>query len=109
MSLLLSRCQCPPRQHGRLQIGTDINERRELQRIEVVSKGLERRMTVVSAAHVLDMTTRQVQRLLKTFQADGAAAPAADETPIQPVSLGLRPKAMIALVTFSLSGGEQPA
>lgn len=47
---------------------------RELQRIEVLSKVLERRMTVVSAAHVLDMTTRQVQRLLKTFQAEGAAA-----------------------------------
>lgn len=47
---------------------------RELQRIEVLSKVLERRMTVVSAAHVLDMTTRQVQRLLKAFLAEGAAA-----------------------------------
>lgn len=47
---------------------------RELQRIEVLSKVLERRMTVVSAAHVLDMTTRQVQRLLKAFRAEGAAA-----------------------------------
>lgn len=47
---------------------------RELQRIEVLSKVLEGRMTVVSAAHVLDLTTRQVQRLLKAFQAEGAAA-----------------------------------
>lgn len=27
-------------------------------------------MTVVSAAHILDMTTRQVQRLLKAFRAE---------------------------------------
>lgn len=47
---------------------------RELQRIEVLSKVLERRMTAVSAAHVLGLTTRQVQRLLKRFQVDGAAA-----------------------------------
>ena len=47
---------------------------RELQRIEVLSKVLEQRMTVVAAAHVLELTTRQVQRLLKNFQADGAAA-----------------------------------
>jgi len=33
---------------------------REPQRIEVLSKVLERRMTVMSAAHVLGMTTRQV-------------------------------------------------
>lgn len=31
-------------------------------------------MTVVSAAHVLDLTTRQVQRLLKAFRSEGAAA-----------------------------------
>lgn len=43
-------------------------------RIEVLSKVLERRMTVVSAANVLDMTTRQVQRLLQAFRAEGAAA-----------------------------------
>jgi len=47
---------------------------RELQRIEVLSKVLERRMMVVSAAHFLDMTTRRVQRLLKAFRAEGAAA-----------------------------------
>ena len=47
---------------------------RELQRIVVLSTVLEGRMTVVSAAHTLDLTTRQVQRLLKTFRAEGAAA-----------------------------------
>lgn len=47
---------------------------RELQRIEVLSRIVERRMSVTTAAHVLELTTRQVQRLLKTFQADGAAA-----------------------------------
>lgn len=55
-------------------MGLILMSERELQRIEVLSKVLERRMSVVSAAHVLDLTTRQVQRLLKTFQADGAAA-----------------------------------
>jgi transposase len=46
---------------------------RELQRIEVLSKAIERRMTTVTAAHVLGLTRRQVQRLLKSFQADGAS------------------------------------
>jgi len=47
---------------------------RELQRIEVLSKIVERRMTTVTAAHVLGLTRRQVQRLLKTFQIDGASS-----------------------------------
>lgn len=55
-------------------LGLILMSERELQRIEVLSKVLERSMTVVSAAHVLDMTTRQVQRLLKAFRAEGAAA-----------------------------------
>jgi transposase len=55
-------------------MGLILMSERELQRIEVLSKVLERRMTVVSAAHILDLTTRQVQRLLKRFQAEGAAA-----------------------------------
>lgn len=55
-------------------LGLILMSERELQRIEVLSKVLERRMTVVSAAHVLDMTTRQVQRLLKAFRTEGAAA-----------------------------------
>lgn len=47
---------------------------RELQRIEVLSRVIERRMTTVSAAHVLALSVRQVQRLLKTFQSDAATA-----------------------------------
>lgn len=46
---------------------------RELQRIEVLSKVTERKMTTVTAAGVLGLTRRQVQRLLKTFQTDGAS------------------------------------
>ena len=47
---------------------------RELRRIEVLSKVVQRRMTSVAAASLLGVSVRQVQRLLKTFQADGAAA-----------------------------------
>ncbi|TPM24205.1 ISNCY family transposase [Mesorhizobium sp. B2-3-5] len=47
---------------------------RELRRIEVLSKIVERRMTSVAAASLLDVSVRQVRRLLKTFQADGGAA-----------------------------------
>ncbi|RWK25040.1 MAG: ISNCY family transposase [Mesorhizobium sp.] len=46
---------------------------RELQRIEVLSRVADRRMTTVAAAHVLGLTRRQVQRLLKTLQVDGAS------------------------------------
>lgn len=47
---------------------------RELQRIEVLSKVVQRRMSVIAAAHVLALSVRQVQRLLKTFRRDGASA-----------------------------------
>src|SRR6478736_6313385 len=65
---------CSSMSEGDGGLGLILMSERELQRIEVLSKVLERRMTVVSAAHVLDMTTRQVQRLLKVFRAEGAAA-----------------------------------
>ena len=76
MSLFPTRCQgsCPLERMGDGGLGMVLMSERELQRIEVLSKVLERRMTVVSAAHVLDMTTCQVQRLLKAFRAEGAAA-----------------------------------
>ena len=48
--------------------------KRELQRIEVLSQVIERRMTSTAAASLLNITPRQVQRLLKTFLEDGAAA-----------------------------------
>lgn len=54
-------------------MGFVLMSERELQRIEVLSKAIERRMTTVAAAHVLGLTRRQVQRLLKSFQADGAS------------------------------------
>lgn len=47
---------------------------RDLQRIEVLSKVVARRMTLVSAAHVLALSTRQVRRLLDRIRTDGAAS-----------------------------------
>lgn len=47
---------------------------RELQRIEVLSKVIDGRMTIISAARVLALSTRQVRRLLERIRADGAAS-----------------------------------
>ena len=47
---------------------------RELNRVEVLSQVAQRRMTVRSAADVLDLSPRQVHRLLKAFNAGGPAA-----------------------------------
>ncbi|QLF70473.1 ISNCY family transposase (plasmid) [Peteryoungia desertarenae] len=47
---------------------------RDLQRIEVLSKVAAGRMTVVSAAHVLDLSERQVRRLLQRMRTGGAAS-----------------------------------
>jgi transposase len=47
---------------------------RDLQRIEVLSKVTEGLTTIVSAAHILALSTRQVRRLLDVFEDDGAAA-----------------------------------
>jgi len=47
---------------------------RDLQRIEVLSKVIDGRMTLVSAAHVLGLSTRQVRRLLERMRTDGAAS-----------------------------------
>ncbi|MBD9443992.1 ISNCY family transposase [Rhizobium sp. RHZ01] len=47
---------------------------RDLQRIEILSKVIAGRMTMVSAAHVLDLSTRQVRRLLQRMCTDGAAS-----------------------------------
>jgi transposase len=47
---------------------------RDLQRIEILSKVVAERMTVVSAAHVLDLSERQVRRLLERIRTDGAAS-----------------------------------
>ena len=47
---------------------------RELNRIEVLSQVTQNRMTATAAANALGLSRRQVHRLLKTFQTDGAAA-----------------------------------
>jgi transposase len=47
---------------------------RDLQRIEILSKVVAERMTMVSAAHVLDLSTRQVRRLVQRMRMDGAAS-----------------------------------
>ncbi|APO77569.1 MULTISPECIES: ISNCY family transposase [Rhizobium] len=47
---------------------------RDLQRIEVLSKVIAGRMTMVSAAHVLDLSERQVRRLLDRIRTTGAAS-----------------------------------
>jgi transposase len=47
---------------------------RDLQRIEVLSKVIADRMTLVSVAHVLGLSTRQVRRLLERIRTTGAAS-----------------------------------
>ncbi|KAA1185243.1 ISNCY family transposase [Rhizobium tropici] len=47
---------------------------RDLQRIEVLSKVIAGRMTMVSAAQVLDLSERQVRRLLERIRTRGAAS-----------------------------------
>ncbi|MBY5571483.1 ISNCY family transposase [Rhizobium leguminosarum] len=47
---------------------------RDLQRIEILSKVIAGRMTLVSAAHVLDLSERQVRRLLDRISTGSAAS-----------------------------------
>ena len=47
---------------------------RDLQRIEVLSKVVAGRMPLVSAAHILDLSARQVLRLLDRIRTGGAAS-----------------------------------
>ncbi|TAU79959.1 ISNCY family transposase [Rhizobium leguminosarum] len=47
---------------------------RDLQRIDVLSKVIDGRMTLVSAAHVLALSERQVRRLLERIRTGGAAS-----------------------------------
>lgn len=47
---------------------------RELNRVEVLAQVNDGRLTVDNAANLLDLTQRQVFRLLKRFRMDGAAA-----------------------------------
>ncbi|MDK4735393.1 helix-turn-helix domain-containing protein, partial [Rhizobium sp. CNPSo 3490] len=47
---------------------------RDLQRIEVLSRVVDGRMTLASAVHVLDLSERQVRRLLDRIRTTGAAS-----------------------------------
>jgi len=47
---------------------------RELDRVEVLSQVSQRRMTATAAASVLGLSWRQVHRLLKGFETEGAAS-----------------------------------
>ncbi len=47
---------------------------RDLQRIEILSELVASRMTMVSAAHMLDLSERQVRRLLEQIRTGGAAS-----------------------------------
>lgn len=55
-------------------MGSILMSERELHHVEVLSKVVERRMTLVSAAHVLTLNTQHVHRLLDRFIKDGAAS-----------------------------------
>lgn len=55
-------------------MGWVLMSERELNRVEVLSRVSQGRMTAVNAANVLGLSRRQVHRLLKTFQAHGPAA-----------------------------------
>ena len=57
-----------------MAVGLVIMSERELNRIEVLSQVVDRRMTVISAANVLGLSRRQVHRLLKDFLTKGPAA-----------------------------------
>ncbi len=57
-----------------MRVGLVIMSERELNRIEVLSKVTQGRMTVVTAANVLGLSRRQVHRLLKLFRSGGPAA-----------------------------------
>jgi len=47
---------------------------RELNRVEVLAQVDDGRLTVANAANMLDLTRRQVFRLLKRYRQDGASA-----------------------------------
>ena len=55
-------------------MGWVLMSERELNRIEILSQVHDGRMTVETAAQLLDMTRRQVFRLLKRYRTEGAAS-----------------------------------
>ena len=57
-----------------MAVGLVIMSERELNHIEVLSHVTQGRMTAVTAANVLELSRRQVHRLLKDFQTDAHTA-----------------------------------
>lgn len=55
-------------------MGWVIMSERELNRVEVLAQIDDGRLTVANGANLLDLTVRQVYRLLKRYRLDGAAA-----------------------------------
>ena len=55
-------------------MGWVLMSERELNRVEVLSQVAQGRMTAVAASNLLGLSRRQVHRLLKRFQSDGAAS-----------------------------------
>lgn len=55
-------------------MGWILMSERELHRIEVLSKVVEGRMTLVSAEHLLALSVRHIHRLLYCFTKYGAAS-----------------------------------
>lgn len=55
-------------------MGWVLMSERELDRVEVLSQVSQGRMTAVTAANVLGLSRRQVHRLLKRFESEGAAS-----------------------------------
>lgn len=55
-------------------MGWVVMSERELQRIDVLSRVVEGRLSVTQAASVMGLSPRQVQRLLRTFRVEGAPA-----------------------------------
>lgn len=57
-----------------MAVGWIVMSERELNRIEVLSEVSQGRTTVTAAASVLGLSRRQVHRLLKSFETEGAAS-----------------------------------
>jgi transposase len=60
--------------NGRLDMGLVIMSERELNRIEVLAQVDDGRLSVQNGANMLDVTKRQMFRLLKRYRTDGAAS-----------------------------------
>jgi len=60
--------------NGRLGVGWVMMSERELNRIEVLAQVDDGRLSVQSGANMLDVTKRQMFRLLKRYRSDGAGA-----------------------------------